>query len=34
MDAVLLLTRQQAHGITLRGPTRPLQGWQTPVEGA
>jgi transposase len=34
MDAALLFTSQQAHGITLRGPTRPIQGWQTPVEGA
>jgi len=34
MDAALLLTSQQAHGITLRGPTRPIQGWQTHVEGA
>jgi hypothetical protein len=34
MDAALLLTSQQAQGITLRGPTRPLQGWQTHVEGA
>jgi hypothetical protein len=33
-DAALLLTSQQAHGMTLRGPTRPLQGWQTHVEGA
>jgi transposase len=34
IDAALLLTSQQAHGITLRGPTRPIQGWQTHVEGA
>jgi transposase len=34
IDAELLHTSQQAHGITLRGPTRPIQGWQTPVEGA
>ena len=34
IDAELLLTSQQAHGITLRGPTRPIQGWQTHVEGA
>jgi transposase len=34
IDAALLLTSQQAHGIMLRGPTRPIQGWQTHVEGA
>ena len=34
IDAELLLTSQQAHGMTLRGPTRPIQGWQTQVEGA
>ena len=34
MDAALLRTRQQAPGITLRGPTRPLPGWQTHVAGA
>jgi transposase len=34
IDAELLHTSQQAHGITLRGPTRPIQGWQTHVEGA
>jgi transposase len=34
IDAELLLTSQQAHGIMLRGPTRPIQGWQTHVEGA
>jgi len=34
MDAARLLTSQQAQGITLRGPTRPIQGWQTHVEGA
>jgi DDE family transposase len=34
MDAALLLTSQQAHGIMRRGPTRPIQGWQTHVEGA
>jgi IS5 family transposase len=33
IDAELLLTSQQAQGITLRGPTRPIQGWQTQVEG-
>src|SRR5215475_2347728 len=33
-DAELLLTSQQTHGITLRGPTRPIQGWQTHGEGA
>src|SRR5262252_7258738 len=32
-DAALLLTSQQAHGITLRGPTRPIPGGQTHVEG-
>ena len=30
LEAEWLRTSQQAHGITLRGPTRPLQGWQTP----
>ena len=34
IDAELLLTSQQAQGMTLRGPTRPIQGWQTHVEGA
>ena len=25
---------QEAHGITLRGPTRPIQGWQAHTDGA
>ncbi|MEE8142695.1 MAG: IS1182 family transposase, partial [Planctomycetota bacterium] len=34
VDAELLVTSRQDHGITLRGPTRPTGGWQTQVEGA
>ena len=34
VDAELLVTSRQDHGITLRGPTRPTGGWQTRVEGA
>ena len=31
--AELLVESQEQHGITLRGPTRPIQGWQAQVEG-
>jgi len=34
MGCGMCVTSQQAQGITLRGPTRPIQGWQTHVEGA
>ena len=34
VNAELLVTSQQDQGITLRGPTMPMQGWQTQVEGA
>jgi transposase len=34
MNAELLASSPQNHGITLRGPTMPAQGWQTQVEGA
>jgi transposase len=33
IDAALLVESQEQHGITLRGPTRPIQGWQAQVEG-
>jgi transposase len=33
IDAELLVKSQEQHGITLRGPTRPIQGWQAQVEG-
>ena len=29
-----LVASQEAHGITLRGPTRPIQGWQAHTDGA
>src|SRR5215467_13270588 len=29
-----LVASQEAHGITLRGPTRPIQGWQAQTDGA
>jgi hypothetical protein len=32
--APLLVTSQEEHGITLRGPTRPSQGWQAHTVGA
>ena len=32
--AELLVHSRDEQGITLRGPTRPSQGWQTQVEGA
>lgn len=34
MDADLLVTSQKRHGITLVGPTRANNTWQTKVEGA
>jgi len=34
IDAELLVTSAQEHGITLVGPTRPKAGWQNKVEGA
>jgi hypothetical protein len=33
ISAALLVESQDQHGITLRGPTRPTQGWQAQVEG-
>ena len=33
IDAELLVESQEQHGITLRGPTRPIQGWQAQVAG-
>jgi transposase len=34
IDAALLVTSHQEHGITLRGPARPNPNWQANVEGA
>ena len=34
ISAELLVNSREGHGIILRGPTRPTQGWQTQVEGA
>ena len=34
ISAELLVKSHEDHGITLRGPTRPTQGWQTQVDGA
>ena len=34
ISAALLVERHEQQGITLRGPTRPTQGWQAQVEGA
>jgi transposase len=34
ISAELLVKSHEDHGITLRGPTRPSQGWQTQVAGA
>jgi hypothetical protein len=34
ISAALLVKSCEDHGITLRGPTRPSQGWQTQVDGA
>ena len=34
ISAELLVTSRDDHGITLRGPTRPVQGWQAQTDGA
>ena len=34
ISSELLVSSRDDQGITLRGPTRPSQGWQTQVEGA
>ena len=34
ISAPLLATSRADHGITLRGPTRPVQGWQAQTDGA
>jgi transposase len=34
ISADVLVASQDAHGITLRGPTRPIQGWQAHTDGA
>jgi transposase len=34
MSAAVLVASRDDHGITLRGPTRPRQGWQAHTEGA
>jgi transposase len=34
ISAALLATSQDDYGITLRGPTRPVQGWQAHPDGA
>ena len=34
ISAALLATSQDNYGITLRGPTRPVQGWQAHTDGA
>jgi transposase len=33
-SADVLVASQEEHGITLRGPTRPIQGWQAHTDGA
>jgi transposase len=33
VDAALLVTSREEHGITLRGPTRPNSSWQSQAEG-
>jgi transposase len=33
ISAALLATSRDDHGITLRGPTRPVQGWQAHTDG-
>jgi transposase len=33
IDTELLVESQEHHGTTLRGPTRPIQGWQAQVAG-
>jgi transposase len=34
ISADMLVASQKEHGITLRGPTRPIQGWQAQTDGA
>jgi len=34
ISADVLVASQEEHGITLRGPTRPIQGWQAHTDGA
>ena len=34
ISAALLATSRDDYGITLRGPTRPIQGWQAHTDGA
>ncbi len=34
ISADVLVASQDDHGITLRGPTRPIQGWQAHTDGA
>ena len=34
ISADVLVASQDEHGITLRGPTRPIQGWQAHTDGA
>ena len=34
ISADVLVASQEEHGITLRGPTRPIQGWQAQTDGA
>jgi transposase len=34
ISADVLVASQEEHGITLRGPIRPIQGWQAHTEGA
>jgi transposase len=33
ISADVLVASQEEHGITLRGPTRPIQGWQAHTDG-
>jgi transposase len=34
ISADVLVASKEEHGITLRGPTRPIQGWQAHTDGA
>src|SRR4030095_4302624 len=34
LSADVLVASRDEHGITLRGPTRPIQGWQAHTDGA
>jgi len=34
ISAAVLVASRDEHGITLRGPTRPIQGWQAQTDGA